>query len=328
MRWKPYGWGVVALGLGVGSAQAQIEMTWKLSQGRTLLMEPIRAVVSIENNSGRDLDLTPRGNAKLGFSVEDQPTSTVPGTGNPLVRRPVIIPTGETREVEVNLLDGYRILKGQSYMLTPVLDYGGMRFFGSRRSLEVQPGLELFKRDYGLRSAGDARTAFLRLLHRDRSDRLFFRLDDPESGFCLGVYELGRVIRFFPPAVVLAGDGIFHILHQSSPDRFMQSRFGYDGEPLGVTFYTAQAGQIQLVRNADGTVEVTGGAAYVEDPDHPGILMGPALPPSHPYNQSLGGEPAGTKPAPAAVEPSAADRKSSEKPAKEKSDVGSEPVTW
>jgi hypothetical protein len=279
------------------AALAQIELTWTLTHNRTVVMEPVRATVSIANFTGQNLDLTPRGNAVLRFDVEDQPTSTVGVTGQPLVRQAVIIPSGETREVEVNLLDAYRIIHGQSYMLTPMLEYGGMRFTGQRLSLEVQPGLELLKRDYGMPAHGDARTVSLRLIHRDRSDRLFFRIDNASTGFCLGVYELGRVIRFFVPRFERDGQGVFHVLHQSSPDRFVHARFDADGAPQGLSFYSAEAGGIRLVRGEGGEVQVAGGTRYEEDPGQPGMLVAPALPPSHSYNVQIGELPVKGRPA-------------------------------
>ena len=279
------------LGL-AGGAGAQIEISWSLRHGRTVLMEPVMATVRIANFSGQDLDLSPAGNAQLAFDVEDQPTSMVRTTGQPLVRRAVIIPNGDTRDVDVNLLDAYRIVKGQSYMLTPVFEFGGMRFMGQRLSLEVQPGLELLKREYGMPTMGDARTTSLRLIHRDRSDRLFFRIDDPVSGFCLGVYDLGQVIRFFVPRLEQDRDRVFHVLHQCGPDRFAHSVFDYDGGPRGTTFYAADVGSLRLERDEQGAVQVVGGTPYAEDPAHPGMLVAPALPPSHPYNVNLGELPA------------------------------------
>ena len=281
-----------------GMAWGQIEMTWSLAHNRTLLMEPVRATVRIANYSGLDLDLTPRGNARLAFDVEDQPTSMVPVTGQPLLRQAVIIPHNETREVDVNLLDAYRIIKGQSYMLTPVLEFGGMRFFGDRLSLEVQPGLELLQRDYGLPSSGTARTVSLRLIHRDGSDRLFFRIDNSSSGFCLGAYELGRVIRFFVPRLEQDGDGLFHVLHQNGPDRFVHSRFDADGVSRGVTLYSAEVGSLRMERDEAGLIAVTGGTPYEEDPEHPGMLVVPTLPPSTPYKMTLGELPPKGKSAP------------------------------
>ncbi len=320
-------WMLAALWTGARAASGQIEIDWSLANSRTVLMEPVRATLRISNHSGQNLDLTPNGNAKLSFDVEDQPTSNVRGTGQPLVRQALILPDNETREVEVNLLEAYRIVKGQTYMLTPVLEFGGMRFFGKRLPLEVQPGIELLKRDYGMLASGDARAVFLRLINRDRNDRLFFRIDNSSSGYCLGVYDLGRVIRFFVPQLEQDGDGAFHVLHQSGPDRFAHSVFGYDGAPQGVAFYAAPVGSIRLVRDENGGVEVTGGTPYEEDPENPGVLTAPALPPSHPYSMTLG-ESSGAIPAAVAQEPKAPKNKPAAQKTSEKNNAGPDAVTW
>jgi len=280
---KATGIAMVALWGAALAAPAQVEISWTLANGRTVLMEPIRATVRIANYSGKNLDLSPRGNAKLLFDVEDRPSSTLPFAGQPLVKNALVVPASETREVEVDLLDGYRIVQGQTYTVTPVLEFAGMRFFGSRQSLEVQPGIELLKRDYGLASAGTARTVSLRLINRDRNDRIFFRIDDPASGYCLGVYELGRVIRFFVPRLEQDRDGRFHVLHQSAPDRFVHSTFDYDGRPQAVAFFAAETGSIRLVRDEAGAVAVAGGSPFEADPDNPGMLVAPAPPPAQPY---------------------------------------------
>jgi len=271
-----------------GVVQAQIEINWALEHRRTVLMEPVIATVRIVNQTGIELDLTPGGNARLGFDVEDQPTSFVPFTGNPLVREAPPIPNGETHDVVVNLLDAYRILYGQSYMLTPFVEVGGMRFFGKRGSLEVQPGLELLKRNYGMPSLGTAREVSLRLIHRDRIDHLFFCIDNTETGFCLGVYDLGSIIRFFTPQLELDAEKIFHVLQQTTPDRFRYSSFGYDGTPLKIMYYAGQVGSIQMVRDEAGAITVVGGTAYVEDLANPGSFVAPAVPPSRPFQFMMG----------------------------------------
>jgi len=279
---------IVALLLCVAGVQAQVEINWALEHRRTVLMEPVMATVRIVNNTGIELDLTPGGNARLGFDVEDQPTSIVPFTGQPLVREAPPIPSGETHDVVVNLLDAYRILYGQSYMLTPFIEVDGMRFFGKRASLEVQPGLELLKRSYGMPSLGTAREVSLRLIHRDRIDHLFFRIDNSENGYCLGVYDLGSIIRFFTPRLELDAENIFHVLQQTTPDRFRYSSFGYDGMPLKIMYYSGQVGSMKMVRDEAGVVSVLGGTAYVEDPANPGMLVSPAKPPSRPFQFLMG----------------------------------------
>lgn len=267
---------------------AQVQMSWDLKNNRTILMEPVEATVQISNYSGIPLELGPGGNTRLAFDVEDQPTSTVPVTGRPLIRESLIIQSGDTQPVTVNLLDAYRIVKGQSYMLTPYLEFDGNRFFGRELSLEVQPGLVLLNRESGLRSNGTAREASLRLIHRDRVDHLFFRVDNPVTGYCLGAYDLGQVIRFFTPVLEQETDGTYHVLHQCSPEQFRHSSFEYDGTPLKPVYYTGQMGSMRLERHEDGTVSVAGGTAFVEDEDNPGLLTAPALPPAHSYRTTLG----------------------------------------
>jgi hypothetical protein len=69
---------------------------------------------------------------------------------------------------------------------------------------------------------------------------------------------------------------------------------------------------------------VQGGTPYVEDPEQPGVLIGPELPPAHPYSTTLG-EPA----APARAAPPPPKKPAATKPQpREKSHAGSEPVSW
>ena len=271
-----------------GVANAQLEVSWQLVHNRSVLMEPVFAVVRIAKYYGQDLDLTPLGNACLKFTVEDQPTSTVAETGRPLVSQAVMIPNGDTRDVEVNLLTSYRMLKSQTYMLAPYVEFAGQRFPAQRQALEIQPGLELLKRTYGIPSTGEARAVSLRTIMRDGSDKIFFRIDNPANGYCFGVYELGRLIRFQPPALEKDADDAFHALHQCAPDRYTLSIFTADGAPVKQTYYSAQAGKIRLEVQESGAVEVVGGFPFVEDENNPGILVAPALPPAHPYSVTVG----------------------------------------
>ena len=325
---RTFGWVLVAALLaGLRAAPGQVEISWALRHNRTVLLEPIAATVNIANYSGRALDLTARGNATLAFDVEDQPTSTVPKAGAPLLRKPVIIPPNETREIEVNLLDGYRILKGQTYMVRPVLETGGVRFLGDRRPLEVQPGIVLLQRKYGMPGSADAREVSLRLINRDRSDRLFFRLDKPATGYCLGVYDLGRVIRFFVPVLEQDPDGTYHVLHQSGPNRFTHSEFDVEGAPAGTTIYLAETGAIHFERDDAGRITVAGGTPFAEDPENPGLLTAPELPSVLPAVPSAG-MPAPTKKKPAVKKAPA--KKTPPPPAPEngQNDAGSESISW
>lgn len=271
------------------AALAQIEIDWSLDHNRTLLMEPVRADVRISNYTGIPLDFSPgTGNARLLFTVEDDPSSYVRASGRPVIPVPFVVPDGETRSIGVDLLQSYRIVRGQPYLVTPEIAFGGMRFSGRRLSLEVQPGLEILARTYGIPSAGNARKVSLRTLNRDRYEHLFFRLDDPSTSYCLCTVDLGNLIRFVQPTLQMDAQNVFHVLHQTRPDTFSHAMFSYDGAPLGTEFYIAASGSIRLLRDSDGSVTVAGGMRFEPDPSSPGKLTAPNLPPSHNYPTTLG----------------------------------------
>ena len=134
---------------------------------------------------------------------------------------------------------------------------------------------------------GGGAVSFPSLL-RDAPDNKFSHIDNPANGYCFGVYELGRLIRFQPPALEKDADDAFHALHQCAPDRYTLSIFTADGAPVKQTYYSAQAGKIRLEVQESGAVEVVGGFPFVEDENNPGILVAPALPPAHPYSVTVG----------------------------------------
>jgi hypothetical protein len=265
------------------AAFAQVDIKWTFDHQRVVLFGPMDAHLKIANFTGTDLRLGPGGNAALSFFVDDTNGGAVASNGRPMVRYPVSIPDSATAEVTVDLSDAYPIVRAQSYMVSPVLEVAGERFGGSRQALEVQPGLEVARLETGLERLGNDREATLRMIHRDREDIVFFRLDAPSAGQCLGVYELGTIIRFFKPRVELDVAGNFHVLHQSAPDRFVHSVFGGRGAPVSKELYTARTGAIRLVRDDAGVVEVQGGTRFELDPELPGKVTAPALPPSVPY---------------------------------------------
>lgn len=289
---------LAGLALAAGAAWAQVDIKWNLDHATVPLMGAIDAHLKITNRTGEEMSLGPGGNTGLSFLVDDGNGGIVMPNGGELVKYPVRIANGGTGVVTVDLSDGYSLLRAQPYAVSPVLDLGGgERFAGPRKTLDVQPGLEIARLETGLASRGTDREATLRQVHRDRSDVVFFRLDAPSASRCLGVYELGTLIRFAPPRLAVDGEGNWHVLHQSAPDRFVHSVFGPDGAPASRDLYTAQAGHIRLDVGDDGVAEVVGGNKFEASPDAPGTLVAPALAPSVPFQtlEDAGGSSAGSK---------------------------------
>ena len=267
------------------AALAQIDISWSLVNGRVPLYAPVPAVVKLTNVSGLDLSFGPGGVAELTFQAEDsshRPADPQPSP-RPLLSKGLSVPNGATVSVTVDVTRVVRFYQADSYMISPVVTLrNGLSLVGKRLPLELQPGLAIQSREFGLAGTPTHREASLRIIHRPPSDIVFFRLDDPTESACYGVYELGTIIRYFTPQIELDADSVVHVLFQNTPDRFIHAQFDYEGRPRGIEVYVARVGAISLVRSAVGDVVVSGGTRFELDPSMPGHLTAPALPPSVP----------------------------------------------
>lgn len=272
-----------AVALFAGAASGQLEVRWNLAHSCVALLGPMEAQVRVTNLTGEELVFGPDGNASLAFWIDDGHGGWMPGNGRSVLRHEVRVPNGATGNMSVDISDGYTLLEARPYMVAPVVDFEGSRFTGTRRALEVQPGMIVAELKTGLASRGTDREASFRQIHRDGSWVAFFRLDAPSAAQCLGVYELGNLIHFVPPALMVDAEGNWHTLHQSAPDRFMHSVFTSDGSPVVREVYLAQAGAIRLERDDRGDVFVEGGTPFQVDPANPGKMVAPALPPTVPF---------------------------------------------
>lgn len=267
-------------------ASAQLEMQWRLEYNKTLLYEPVNAILTIVNRSGTPLDFTPRGNAVLEFDVEDQPSHRILSNGRPVLERPIIIPDGETREFNANLLNTYAIHRPQYYSITPRIALRGAVLLGEKKTLEVLTGVEVVKRDYGMPGDAEGRTAILRTLNRNRTAHLLFRLDNRRSA-CLGVLDLGTFLRLFTPRIEQDAEGYFHVLHQSGPQIFVHSVFAADATRLQTEYFQGEVSSMRLLRDVAGAVTVSGGAPFIAVQDRPGYFMAPGPPPATDFPTTL-----------------------------------------
>lgn len=267
------------------AALAQVDISWSFVNARGPLFAPIPAVLKLTNLSGVDLAFGPDGIADLSFQAEDSAHRLAEEVASP---RPLLpdgfaIPDGATASVTVDVARVVRFVEADSYMVTPVLSIPGVPPMAGRRlSLELQPGIVVQSREFGLKGMARHREATLRVIHRPSADVAFFRLDNPSESACFGVYELGTIIRYFTPQIELDASSVVHVLFQNTPDRFIHAMFTYDGRPAGTEVYLARVGAISLLRSASGEVVVNGGTRFELDPSMPGRLSAPSLPPSVP----------------------------------------------
>ncbi len=246
------------------AALGQIEVSCRLDHTRVLQYEPILATVEVVNNTMQSLVLSDRrGNAALGFEIEQIPGVPIPTTGQGTGLASESIPPGGTLREKVNLLTGYVFQESGPYTIRARLDWGGKQFLSSKLFLDVAPGLIIGELTAGVPADPAAtRTYTLRTLNRDQGERVFLRIDDEDAGRCYGVIDLGQIVRLVKPTMQVDGQGNIHVLHQAGPYQFTHSAFTPDGMRVGQDVYTSDGKSIQMGKAGGGTVAVEGGQLY------------------------------------------------------------------
>lgn len=252
----------LALGVALATtAGAQIDLRCRLVNSQVLLHESVPVEVTIANNSAQTIEFqSSKANAALAFEVERVPGVFVLPTGAPIFTNVVTLAPMSSVKETVDLVASYQIRNTGPYSVNGRLTWGDRVFVASKMFFDVLPGLEIDRVVAGVPGMPKAvRTYSLRTLNRDRSERLFLRIDDENDGQCYGVVSLGGVVRHYKPAMKVDGEGNVHVLHQAAPSLFRLHVITPYGLIASQEQYTGEGGQMRLSRGSAGDFKVEGG---------------------------------------------------------------------
>ena len=270
------------------SAHAQVDLSCKLKHERTLQYESVMVRVQLANNTGRPIDLAdPDSDAHFQFDVEQIPGITFPQT-HPLVftGSALVLPRGKL-DVSVDVLASYDLRKTGPYTLMARLDIGDKTITSGKMFLDVVPGFEIDSIGAALPdNPAASRMYVLKTLHRERTERLFVRIDDEATDQSLGLLELGSIVRLFTPVTLVDTDGRLHVLHQSAPDRFIHSVVTPEGKPVMREPYAAEISRIRMEEGDDGQIVIKGGRLMTANPEGPQVEI-PVSKPIPPEEQAV-----------------------------------------
>jgi hypothetical protein len=254
------------------SGAAQVTCT--LEHPSLLKFEPVRLFVTLRNNSSSPIvldDDSPGANATLRFTVDrggDQRCSRF--NRAPMVRRVEIAP-GQSHRLMLDLSRWYDVAAVGHYGVTAELEWLDRLQAAPRVLFDVVPGIELQRISRPLPGYTDIDWTYsLRYWSRPhkglRSESLFLTVDDEKEELNYGVFELGRLVRVNPPALVVDPHGLITVVHQTSQDCFVR------------TFLTASLNGISLV---DQSYHLPNGDPYpyVEGEGSPWKHLRPATQP-------------------------------------------------
>ncbi len=274
--------GVLALlGLAaISMAEAQIRVDLSLKRSLFIRHEPLLAVVTITNQSGREIELADEGNYKwFSFKIQTGAGRLVPPYNPDYRLSSIQLGPGQTAKRLVNLTPLYPLTEFGMYRLTASIYSRQLNeYFSSHPPLniEITEGRELWQETVGVPDGSPARTVTL-LAHRlPNNTQLYLRIVDADGRvFC--THQLGRFVSFGVPDIKFDASNNIHVFQNVAPKQFLYSLITLSGQVVERKTYQAIKDRPRLVRDTAGGIQVVGG--YFVDPDAVEAEGAPAKPP-------------------------------------------------
>jgi len=231
-----------------GLLKAQVQMKVQPEHTQLVRYEAVNLFVSILNESPYPLTFGGENGARLSFFIErglDTPADRI--NASPLIES-VTIDAGRSRDILCDVSRWYDLGPVGNYGARAIVEWRGETYQSAQVRFDVVNGLPISNETRTMWSDTEFTREFnLCYLARGGSEHLFLSVDDRRAGINYGVFDLGRIVRLYPPVLRVGRDGSLSVLHQSGFGRYTlntlrvsaeqvrfldQNYIGEDGQPL------------------------------------------------------------------------------------------------
>ncbi len=259
--------------LTAAEARAQYMIQLKLDKTTFLSQEPMRATVSISNNSGTDVVMGGRANSNwLQFYLEDSNGRQLPPIGVE-VEEPFIFKAGAAMQRQVLISDTHAVSEIGNYGVTAVVYHPPTQNYyqSNRLRFGVTEVSAYWQQDFGVPQgqpdAGRVRRYSVHLLRDDSGTKIYFRLTDERSQQRLATYSLGPISLALDPTFTIDSQNRLQIFFLAAPQIFAHCTLGTDGNLISRKYYREVEKNRPILATRGGEVFVSGGVPY--DPNAP-----------------------------------------------------------
>ncbi len=258
-----FGWSLL-----MERAAAQVRVDISFKRKLFVMYEPLIAVVTVQNLSGRPLLLDNTGEHRwLTFNIEAADGRIIPPNNPNYAFPPAAIEPGEKLPAAFNLTPLFPLQEFGLYRVRAsiwVEEFG--RYFSSPPlAVEITEGRPIWQEVVGMpgtEGRPELRTVTLLSHKLSRSTRLYARIEDREGGRIFATHQLGPFLTFGRPTVLLDASNEIHILQNSAPKQFLYTHLNLDGRVVDRQFLLEVGTRPTLVKRPDGGVMVLGGRPF------------------------------------------------------------------
>lgn len=249
----------------------QVSISLKLDRRQYLVHEPVTAVVTITNRSGRELDYRSRlqgtiAQSWLRFGMRDGSGKAVTKRHHKVFQR-AIIPAGRSMSRRVNLSDMFSIAKVGNFAVTAHVSQPGLddtAYSSNSGHFTVGGGSVLQRLPYGVPDSPASKREYRVISFNDgRRTSIYAQVMNTTSERALSTIRLSEFLTFIEPQIALDGDNRLHILYLGTPQVFVETIVNQDGRLIKTSYFKRAGGrQPRFVAFSDGKVVVSGAIPF------------------------------------------------------------------
>lgn len=220
------------------NAAGPISVRLRMDNRSVLRFESVPVVITLTNESGRDLEFGGRGgkgSATIRIEAEIKRYEFAPllrgGRGIESLR----IKSGESRSIRRDISRWYDLSVEGRYIVKVVVGWKGREFASNSVMLEVVRGIVITSLSKSsTEDIEDIRVYSLRYWARNRREYLFVSVNNEEKGINYGVFLLGTLVRVFKPTISVTSSGDVQVSHQATSDRYTKSLLASKGDSVAL----------------------------------------------------------------------------------------------
>lgn len=259
---------MLALALCASISHAQISVTMKVDRNTYLVNEPVTAVVSITNRSGRELFFHSEAKGRMARSWLDFALRESGGRAltrvNKGVFRAAKLPPGQTISRKVKLSSLYRIARSGNFSTNAKVTINGQTYQSGTAHFGISSGSVMFTQPFGAPGTQFPDREYRVITFNDgRKTSIYAAVHDRKTKISLSTGRISNALLFKRPQATLDGENHLHVLYLSNPEIYVHAVINKDGAMVSSKFYKRGAlGNPSLIPFANGEIKVRGGIPY------------------------------------------------------------------
>ncbi|MGA0845189.1 MAG: hypothetical protein ACO3RV_01495 [Luteolibacter sp.] len=251
------------------AGHAQLSASLKLTKKDHLAGEPVIAVVTITNYSGRNLVLQSDGRKQwLDFIINRSNKRPIHASNSALFG-PMKINAGQTMSREVDLTQHFMIHEPGNYTVTGVIklpERSKQDTTTNRAFFTMTQSRPLWSQRVGVMNGQKTREYRLYPFSGDRNKQLYAQVIDGESGQLIRTFPLGDILMIRKPLIMIDRKNRMHVMFLSTPSMWIHSVVDTDGRLVDRKIHRSTSqGDPRFEQDLDGLVSVINSIPY--DPE-------------------------------------------------------------